>query len=282
MDWSGVIGNIGGAVIGGLFGKSSAQDQFERQKDLMELQHKYQVEDFRHRYQWSTEDMKAAGLNPILAATSGIGGNISGVSAGNAAMAPTPDFAGAINSGLARDLVKSEMKIKQQEADTNRMNALTAARNVDNEVAFRTGTLQLKQEYQAFQMKLEQEMNDAKIRNMVDTLEATKAHYERQDMNGAAAASAAMAQAAASQEMARIAEENGISLRALQDAEAVLKSEQAGTEAQRHLTEEQKTLRAMWENSPEYRTSQSAVGMVASVLSLASMAQGVRYQLDID
>lgn len=282
MDWSGVIGNIGGAVIGGLFGKSSAQDQFERQKDLMELQHKYQVDDYRHRYQWSTEDMKAAGLNPILAATSGIGGNISGVSAGNAAMAPTPDFAGAINSGLARDLVKSEMKIKQQEADTNRMNALTAARNVDNEVAFRTGTLQLKQEYQAFQMKIEQEMNDAKIRNMVDTLEATKAHYERQDMNGATAAAAAMAQAAASQEMARIAEENGISLRALQDAEAVLKAEQAGTEAQRHLTEEQKTLQAQWQNTPEYRTSQTAVGMVASVLSLASMAQGVRYQLDID
>lgn len=282
MDWSGIVGNIGGAVIGGLFGKSSARDQFERQKDLMELQHKYQVEDFQHRYQWSTQDMRAAGLNPILAATQGIGGNISGVSAGNAAMAPTPDFAGAINSGLARDLVKSEMKIKQQEADTNRMNALTAARNVDNEVAFRTGTLQLKQEYQAFQMKIEQEMNDAKIRNMVESLEATKAHYERQDMNGATAAAAAMAQAAASQEMARIAEENGISLRALQDAEAVLKAEQAGTESQRHLTEEQKTLKAIWENSPEYRTSQTAVGMVASVLSLASMASGVRYQLDID
>lgn len=282
MDWSGIIGNIGGAVIGGLFGKSNASDQFERQKALIDYQHQLQVDDFKHRYQWSTEDMKAAGLNPVLAATSGIGGNISGVSAGNAAMAPTPDFANAINSGLARDLVKSEMKIKQQEADTNRMNAETARDNVNNEIEVRSGGFELNREYQAFQMKIEQEMNDAKIRNMVESLEAMKAHYERQDMNGAAAAAAAMAQAAASQEMARIADENGISLRALQDAEAVLKAEQAGTEHQRNLTEVQKTLQAEWQNTPEYRTSQTAVGMVSSILSLASMAQGVRYQLDID
>lgn len=144
MDWSGIIGNVGGAVIGGLFGQSSAADQFNRQKKLIDYQHQLQVDDFKHRYQWSTEDMKAAGLNPILAATSGIGGNISGVSAGNAAMAPTPDFANAINSGLARDLVKSEMKIKQQEADTNRMNAETARDNVNNEIEVRSGGYQLK------------------------------------------------------------------------------------------------------------------------------------------
>lgn len=42
---------------------------------------KLQADMYKHRYQWAVEDMRAAGLNPILAATSGIGGSFSGASA---------------------------------------------------------------------------------------------------------------------------------------------------------------------------------------------------------
>lgn len=42
---------------------------------------KQQADMYKHRYQWAVDDMRQAGLNPILAATSGIGGSFSGASA---------------------------------------------------------------------------------------------------------------------------------------------------------------------------------------------------------
>lgn len=42
---------------------------------------KLQADMYKHRYQWAVDDMRKAGLNPILAATSGIGGSFSGASA---------------------------------------------------------------------------------------------------------------------------------------------------------------------------------------------------------
>lgn len=106
------------SIAGGLFGQSKAQDyadasaklQFERQKELMKQSHDYQVADYQHRYQWSAQDLRAAGLNPILAATQGIGGSIHGVSTGTASMAQTPvqDF------GRIGEVFNSARSISQQ------------------------------------------------------------------------------------------------------------------------------------------------------------------------
>ena len=77
----GLLGNLG---LGSLFGAvdkfvGGASDHYYNKKN-MDYQAKIQERQYRQRYQWATEDMKKAGLNPILAATSGIAGSLSGVS----------------------------------------------------------------------------------------------------------------------------------------------------------------------------------------------------------
>lgn len=57
-----VIGAVG-SVISGLFGKSSAKDQMDFQREM-----------YGQRYQLTMEDMRKAGLNPILAYKQGAPG----------------------------------------------------------------------------------------------------------------------------------------------------------------------------------------------------------------
>ena len=75
MSWlSNTLGSIAGSVLG-----SSVQNHYNSANAAQ--QNKWNVENYQHRYQWAAEDMRKAGLNPILAATNGIGGSISGASA---------------------------------------------------------------------------------------------------------------------------------------------------------------------------------------------------------
>lgn len=62
-----------------------------------------QADMYKHRYQWAVEDMRKAGLNPILAATSGIGGSFSGASAlGTSVPSIGGEAAAMSNSALSR------------------------------------------------------------------------------------------------------------------------------------------------------------------------------------
>lgn len=87
------------------------------------------AQNYSKRYQLAVQDMKAAGLNPILAATSGIGGNINGVSGFSASVPSIGSEASAMsNSALSRknannvdDLAKST--IFANSANANKLNA---------------------------------------------------------------------------------------------------------------------------------------------------------------
>ena len=75
MSWlSDAVGSIAGSIFG-----SSVQGHYNSAASAQ--QNEWNVENYKHRYQWSMEDMRNAGLNPILAATNGIGGSIAGASA---------------------------------------------------------------------------------------------------------------------------------------------------------------------------------------------------------
>lgn len=67
---------------------------------------KHQKEVMKNRHQWEVEDMRKAGLNPILSATGG-----SGVS-GNAPQIVAPDIAGAMKSGAETSTQHSEKNLK--------------------------------------------------------------------------------------------------------------------------------------------------------------------------
>jgi len=87
----GALIGLGGSVLGGLFGRSSASRSIRFQKEAAKKAH-----------QWEVADLRAAGLNPILSGTGGPGAR-----PGGGAMPPTPDFAGSALAGMR---VRAEIK----------------------------------------------------------------------------------------------------------------------------------------------------------------------------
>ena len=104
MSW---LSNTLGSVVGSVFG-SAAQNHYNSAN--AEQANKWNVENYQHRYQWAVDDMRQAGLNPILAATNGIGGSISGASAASVGMS---DIGSTMNS--ARSASAAERQAKNAE-----------------------------------------------------------------------------------------------------------------------------------------------------------------------
>lgn len=75
----GIVGGIPGAIVGGagdlllneLIGKPNAQDAYEKSMAASANAYARSKEAYAERYQVTARDMKAAGLNPILAASGG-------------------------------------------------------------------------------------------------------------------------------------------------------------------------------------------------------------------
>lgn len=134
----GLLGNLG---LGSLFGAADklvggAIDSHYNKK-LMDYQAKIQEELYKHRYQWASEDLKKAGLNPILAATSGIGGSISGVSSAGSFGGDVANAAvGVSNSAAANRAAKTGLEVGKS---TIALNASSAAKYAADADAIRQG-----------------------------------------------------------------------------------------------------------------------------------------------
>jgi len=101
MSWlSDTLGSIAGSVFG-----SAVQNHYNSANAAQANQ--WNVENYQHRYQWAVEDMRRAGLNPILAATNGIGGSISGASAASVGMS---DIGSTMNSARAASAAERQAK----------------------------------------------------------------------------------------------------------------------------------------------------------------------------
>lgn len=266
MDWSGIGASLVGSIAGGLFGKSNARDQIAAQKDLMEIQHNYNVEDYQHRYQWAAQDMRNAGLNPILAATQGIGGSINGVSAGSAAMAPTPDFAGAFNSAFQtssqKEIAKMQNEIAREELKLREKDINSAIEQRDNDIIISRGKFDLEKWTAQQNIRLKEIMQDAQIKNMTERLQADIEHMARMDANGAVSAAAAMAQANASGLMAQVQERLGISREELNKAQEAYLALQSANAAE--SLEWQK-----WLNEHPY--TRGAVGLLGALFDTVGL-----------
>lgn len=101
MSWlSNTLGSVAGSLLG-----SGVQNHYNSANAAQA--NAWNVENYKHRYQWAVEDMRNAGLNPILAATNGIGGSISGASAASVGMS---DIGSTMNSGKAASAAERQAK----------------------------------------------------------------------------------------------------------------------------------------------------------------------------
>lgn len=101
MSWlSDTLGSVAGSVLG-----SAVQNHYNSANAAQA--NAWNVENYKHRYQWSVEDMRNAGLNPILAATNGIGGSIAGASAASVGMS---DIGSTMNSARAASAAERQAK----------------------------------------------------------------------------------------------------------------------------------------------------------------------------
>lgn len=101
MSWlSDTLGSVAGSVLG-----SSVQNHYNSANAAQA--NAWNVENYKHRYQWAVDDMRSAGLNPILAATNGIGGSISGASAASVGMS---DIGSTMNSARSASAAERQAK----------------------------------------------------------------------------------------------------------------------------------------------------------------------------
>lgn len=101
----GALAPIAGSVLSGAFGVKAAGRSIGFQREMAKKAHQYEV-----------EDLRLAGLNPILSGTGGPGAKASG-----GAQAPTPDFASSARAAMRLraeiDLINQQARGAQFKAD---------------------------------------------------------------------------------------------------------------------------------------------------------------------
>lgn len=162
MSWlSNTLGSVAGSLLG-----SAVQNHYNSANAAQA--NAWNVENYKHRYQWAVDDMRSAGLNPILAATNGIGGSIAGASAASVGMS---DIGSTMNSARsasaaerqaknAENLAVSQIEKNVAEADSTRQSTHgTVLQNgiLANDLNLREQTYEKRLGYELEKMNLELE-----------------------------------------------------------------------------------------------------------------------------
>ena len=240
------VAGIASDILGGIFGAESASDaaqaQFEYQKQLMDLQNQYNVENYKHRHQWEVADLRSAGLNPILSANSAASVAGAGLPQAGMRQAQTYDFSKALNAVANSALVKKQTELEEYKAQSERIKADADMLRARNDEARTPSAITLQESQSNLNLKniemldknyeLNKIYNDAQVReidqriiNSVMEVTAKVELYQKQGDAALMSASAAQAHAAAAMRsaeaqeiIAQVAESNGISQRQLNDA----------------------------------------------------------------
>lgn len=116
--WDGIVGDIAGDFLGGLFAEERANAQNIAQHGMMKRQEDFQREMRSTAYQAAVGDMKAAGLNPMLAYHQGPAATPAGAG-GSAAQAVQPKM----KTGSASMQTAAQTELLQAETDKARAEA---------------------------------------------------------------------------------------------------------------------------------------------------------------
>lgn len=128
------LGGVGGSLIGD-FASGAINNYFSR--DLMSTQNAYNNYAYKHRYQWQVEDMRKAGLNPILSA--GAAGSPASVGIANANASSSSSTAKQLDNVVQamQGLVKAQRD--KTEAESRSANADAFSKEIQNLMMLDTG-----------------------------------------------------------------------------------------------------------------------------------------------
>lgn len=122
MVWGAFIG-AAADLLGTYMTNEAAEDRqnasFYQQKEILQNSH-----------QWEVEDLKSAGLNPVLSANSGVSGSAPAAS-------PVGDYSKGVSSAMQAIATAAEKKLKDKQAEnvdanTKKTNAETKAVELEN------------------------------------------------------------------------------------------------------------------------------------------------------
>lgn len=122
MSW---LSNLGNSALGGLVGGATS-DYFNSKSQ--ERQYEYNKDMYQHRYQWQVEDMRKAGLNPVLAGLNGSVGSAGSVGMVGANTSST--FGSDYNSSRQIDSIqKRQLENQTRQTDsTLKLNSATESK----------------------------------------------------------------------------------------------------------------------------------------------------------
>lgn len=241
----GLLGDIAGAAIGAassIWGANQANSAaFEMQANSIAAQ----KESMQNRHQWEVEDLRKAGLNPILSATNSSGGVVSGATGNTTG----PDISGALNKIANSALMRKQTELAEQDLQAKLDNAKANLKNADAQevnsqarmIEAHTDQLRTnsaielnsattgyygaltnytrqKQENETAMNKMQISEIQQRITNSVQELAAKVVYLQKTGDAALMSANASQRNAAAQELMAQVAQQNGISLRQLQGA----------------------------------------------------------------
>ena len=128
---AGAIAGGVSSIIGGALSNSAA-------RHAATVANQRNIYNYQHRYQWAMDDMQKAGLNPMLAATQGIGGSINGASA----LSANYNIGEGVTSGMSAGAAGNSAKAAIKQADTAARVADGTIKKLESEVSLNAASAQ--------------------------------------------------------------------------------------------------------------------------------------------
>lgn len=156
------VANIAGGLIGTAMSGNSAKATANLQGQLQRENWEYAQ---KHAHQFEVEDLRAAGLNPILSATNGQLASMPGsVSASDNGVGSNVTSAfNALGKGLLeKEMQSKDLEIEKQRLENDALRLNNETRKIDADITYNNGMLGISQANSAINIKV----NEARIKQV--------------------------------------------------------------------------------------------------------------------